>query len=112
MIGRKILDSRNATLGEVSKILGEIPEAELGFEQMKSLEYTKTVSKLSHDKAHKLIEELMSAVEKLDNTKATKIADILPITEAEVRSFFAKEIYSLTEDEVNKIIEVVKKYVK
>lgn len=110
MIGRKVLDLRDATLGEVSKILGEIPETELGFEQMKALEYAKTVAKLPPEKAEALVEELLLAVEKLDRTKATKIADLLPSSEGEVRALFTKEMYVLTDDEVNKILEAVKKY--
>jgi DNA-directed RNA polymerase subunit F len=110
MIGRKILDARTATLGEVSNILKDIPETEIGFEQMKTVEYVKSVLKIPQEKAEKLIEELLSAVEKLDRAKATKLADILPTTEDEVRAFFVKEMYILTDAEINKIIEIISKY--
>ena len=110
MIGRKVLESKNASLAEVSKILGDIPETELGFEQMKALEYSKSVAKLTTEKAESLVEELLAAVEKIDRAKAVKLADLLPASEGEVRAVFVKEMYSLTEDEINKILEAVKKY--
>jgi DNA-directed RNA polymerase subunit F len=112
MIGKKILDVKEVTLAEVKEILEMPSDIEMGFEQAKTLEYTKKMAKLSKEKSEELISELMSEIAKLNRAKAVKIADILPRKKEEIDQIFSKETYSLTEDEVNKIIEIVEKYRK
>ena len=41
---------------------------------------------------------------------AVRIADILPLTNDEVRSIYAKERYTLSEKELKDILEIVMKY--
>jgi len=110
MIGKKILDRKEVTLREVAEILSSTDE-ELGFEQAKTLEYAKKMAKLDAEKEKKMIEELMAEIEKIDRAKAVKIVDLLPRTEDEVKEIFAKEIYTLNDEEVKKVLEIVGKYV-
>ncbi|MEM4590070.1 MAG: RNA polymerase Rpb4 family protein [Candidatus Micrarchaeia archaeon] len=112
MIGKKILDIKEVTLAEVKEILEMPSEIEMGFEQAKTLEYAKKMTKLSKEKAEEMINELMSEVTKLNRAKTVKIVDLMPKKKEEIDQIFSKETYSLTEDEINKILEIVSKYQK
>ncbi len=112
MIGKKTLDVREVTLAEVKEILEMPSEVEMGFEQAKTLEYTKKMTNLSKDKAEEMVTELMNEVAKLNRAKAVKVVDLMPKKKEEIDQIFAKETYSLTEEEISKIIEIVAKYQK
>jgi len=112
MIGKKILDSKEVTLSEVKEILEMPSDIEMGFEQAKTLEYAKKMAKLDKEKAEEMIAELMREVAKLNRAKSVKIVDLMPRKKEEIDQIFSKETYSLTEDEINKIIEIVEKYRK
>jgi DNA-directed RNA polymerase subunit F len=111
MLGRRITDIKEINLDEVHEIL-EQSTTDLGFEQVKTLEYSKKFTKLPKEKATEMVEELMAAVAKINRAKATKIADLMPKKADEVSAIFVKEIFTLTEEEVQKIIETVNKYAK
>lgn len=111
MIGRKIIDSKDITLGEVSEVLNVSTGEELGFEQSKTLEYAKKFEKIPKGGAETAIEELMQ-IEKISRQKAVKIVDIAPTNEAEVRVIFVKEIFTLSDEDVKKIIDIVGKHVR
>ncbi len=112
MIGKKILDVREVTLAEVKEILEMPSEVEMGYEQAKTLEYAKKMTKLDKETAEEMIKELMSEVAKLNRAKAVTIVDLMPRKKEEINQIFAKETYSLTEEEIQKIIEIVGKYQK
>lgn len=109
MIGKRVISSKAVSLPEVAEILGGAEE--LGFEQTKTLAHARKFAKLSKEKAEELITELME-IERVSREKAVKIADLLPKSVAEVKSIFAKEIYSMSDEEVAKIIEIVGKHVR
>jgi DNA-directed RNA polymerase subunit F len=55
----------------------------------------------------------MSELLKLEKMKpeiAVRIADILPMSNDEIRSIYAKERYTLSEAELKQILELVAKY--
>ncbi|MCX7662105.1 MAG: RNA polymerase Rpb4 family protein [Candidatus Omnitrophica bacterium] len=109
MIGKKILDVREVTLAEVKEILEMPSEIEMGFEQAKTLEYAKKMTKLNKEEAEEMVNELMGEIAKLNRAKAVKIVDLMPKKKEELDQIFAKETYSLTEEEINKILEIVAK---
>ena len=111
VLGRRIVDIKDVNLDEVRQIL-EQSSTELGFEQVKTLEYSKKFAKLPKEKAAEMTEELMEAVAKINRTKAVKIVEIMPKKADEISAIFAKETFTLTDEEVQKIIETVNKYVK
>ncbi|MDL5502376.1 MAG: RNA polymerase Rpb4 family protein, partial [Candidatus Methanoperedens sp.] len=49
--------------------------------------------------------------EKMKPEIAVRIVDILPLTNDEVRSIYAKERYTLSENELKNILELVMKYI-
>jgi len=112
MIGRRTIDVKEVPLAEVKEILEMPSDIEAGFEQTKTLDYSKKVAKLEKDEAYEMIDELMAAVAKINRAKAVKITDLMPKTPDEVSQLFAKETFTLTEDETAKVIEIVNKHAK
>ncbi len=85
-------------------------EEEISYEQKLSIEHLKKFTKLSKDKALKLAEEISNVV-KLSDEVLVQIVDILPQSIDELRLILASEKFSLREEEMNKILEVIRKYV-
>jgi len=80
-------------------------------EKQELKEYLKKFTKLKKDKADALMSDLRDLKNvKISDTHAVKVADFLPIEPEEVNKLFID--VTLSEEEVNKIIEVVKKYAK
>lgn len=100
-----ILDRKPLDLNEVQEILKEIPDNEKK-EQMGI--YLKKFLKTKAEKAKKIKEEL----EKLDllkikNEHIVKIVDLMPEDASDLNKIFID--VSLTEDETNKILDIIKK---
>jgi len=111
MIGRRIIASKDVALAEVSEILSKVSEEELGFEQSKTLEYTKKFSKLSREDSDELIKELMEN-SKISRTRAVKLVDLMPISADSVKALFLKETFSLSDEEITWILNTIKKFSK
>ncbi|MDP3026109.1 MAG: hypothetical protein Q8N63_00230 [Nanoarchaeota archaeon] len=100
-----ILDRKPLDLNEVQEILKNIPENE----KKAQIEiYLKKFLKTKPEKAKKIREEL----EKLDllkikNEHIIKIVDLMPEDASDLNKIFTD--VSLTEDETNKILDVIKK---
>lgn len=108
---KKVLTEKITPLSEVKEILeSRSKEGELKYEQRLTLDYASKFAKIKSGKAEKFIKELMGAVDKVKERQAIKIADLLPVTPDDVRVIFAKERFSLTENEIKKILEIVDKY--
>ena len=102
---------RPVSLSEVKDVLSKISKdrKELLYEQRIALEHSQKFAKLSVTKTKKMINDL-SKLDFLKKNHVYKIADILPITEDDVKTIFAKERMSLGKNEINKILEIVGKY--
>lgn len=98
-----VIEKKPLTLAEAKSQIKD-------FEDRKALEdYFKKFSNLSEDKALKLIEEMKALNNpKIKDEDISKVADFLPTDAEEVNKIFTD--VTLTEDETNKIIEIVKKY--
>ena len=102
---------RPVSLSEVKNILKTVSKErkELLYEQRIALEHAQKFAKLPVKKTEELIKELMD-LEILEEIQAIRIADLLPTTEDDVKSIFAKERTTLGENEIKKILEIVAKY--
>jgi len=106
----KILNVKPITLAEAKEImLKREKEGELGYEQKLATEHLKRFTKLKPAEAKKFVEELNSILRMSPETLVT-IVNIKPKNPDELRLIFAREKFSLKEDEVKKILETVKKY--
>jgi DNA-directed RNA polymerase subunit F len=99
------------TLAEVKNILKKVSKdrEELIYEQRIALEHAQQFAKLSVKQSKDMIKEL-TQLDFIDENQAYKIANLLPVTEDDVRAFFAKERFTPTQEQINKIITIVGKY--
>lgn len=99
------------SLAEVKNILKKVSKerGDLIYEQRIALEHAQQFVKLSVKQSKDMIKEL-ETLDFIDETQAYKITDLLPITEDEVRAFFAKERFTPTQEQMNKIVTIVGKY--
>src|SRR3989344_4809351 len=98
-----ILEKTPITLSEVKEIVKDLEEKQV------LKDYLKKFTKLSKDKVVKLKEDLR----KLNNLKIkeeniVKIVDFMPKDAEDINKIFTE--VTLTEAEINAILEVVKKY--
>ncbi len=116
MIVKQVLSDETLTLPEVRDNLDNIREErekegkELGYELRKAISHAESFSKISAKKSRELVNELMK-LEKMKPEIAIRIADILPLSNDEIRTIYAKERYTLTEEELKNILELVVKFV-
>ena len=99
------------SLAEVKNILKKISKErkELLYEQKIALEHAQKFAKLSVKKTEDLIKELQK-LDFIQERHAYKIADLLPKTEDDVKTIFAKERITLNENEIKNILDIVGKY--
>jgi DNA-directed RNA polymerase subunit F len=115
MIVKRVLKEEGLTLPEVKNILDHIKEEretegkELGYELRKAISHAELFSKISAKKSRELVNEL-SKLEKMKPEIAVRIADVLPLSNDEIRTIYAKERYTLSEDELKQILELVVKF--
>ena len=110
---RKVISRTPRSLPEVEKIMGE-HENELSTLQLRVLNYVRKYSKLSADKAEKLIQELMEKFE-LTREEAVQIVDICPTHIEELRAILSgyKRLVSFllfSEEKLQAIVDLIKKY--
>ncbi|MBU4373467.1 MAG: RNA polymerase Rpb4 family protein [Euryarchaeota archaeon] len=115
MIVKQIISEEILTLGEVRNVLDQIKKEreteskELGYELRKAMSHAETFSKLDAKKSRELMNDLLK-LEKMKPEIAVRIADILPMSNDEVRSIYAKERYTLSENELKQILELIAKF--
>jgi DNA-directed RNA polymerase subunit F len=98
------------TLAEVRDLLTEEHEKrELLTSQKAAMEHAKTVCSISIENAKKIIAEVLT-INGVSDYAAVKIADLLPTYPEDVRAIFSKERLAVDPKTIDKIIEVVGKY--
>ncbi|HPT20076.1 MAG TPA: RNA polymerase Rpb4 family protein [Methanothrix sp.] len=111
MIVKSILQEEILTLAEVKEILDQIrlkraDEEELGYELRRAIRHADLFSKGSAEESRAIVEQLMK-MEKMSREIALKIADVRPVNKDELRAIYAKERFTLSEEELNSILEIV-----
>jgi DNA-directed RNA polymerase subunit F len=111
MIVKSILQEELLTLAEVKEFLDQIrldraEEEELGYELRRAIRHAELFAKGTAVESRAMVEEL-TKLEKMTLDIAVKIADIRPITKDELRAIYAKERFTLSEEELNGILEIV-----
>ena len=107
-----IISEEKVTLPEMRGILLGVEseriaaEKEMSYEFRRSIEHANQLAKTDPEKAQALVAEL-SQMEKMKPEIAYRIANIMPKSRDEVRAIFAKERYTLSPEELDKIIELV-----
>ncbi len=98
------------TLAEVKELLDQIKlsradEEELGYELRRAMRHAELFAKGSAEESRRTVEELMK-LEKMTPEIAIKIADIRPKTKDELRAIYAKERFTLSEEELDRILDI------
>ncbi len=112
MIVKEVLNEELLTLAEVKEILSKITEErreqgiEVGYGFRKALHHADKFSKTSGEKSRELVNKLLK-LEKMKPAIAIRIADILPQSRDEIRSIYAKEKYTLSNEELDQILDYV-----
>jgi DNA-directed RNA polymerase subunit F len=109
MIGKSQSDKKPVSSAEALEVLeSRKEEGELGYEQKLAYEHIKKFSAISAEEARKMAKELMEYG--VGEATAIKIVDIMPIDAIQLKHILAREKKTFEEDEVAKMMEVVKSH--
>jgi DNA-directed RNA polymerase subunit F len=111
----KLINERPITMVEVASDLAKIEkeDKELNFRSNKASAYIKAFTKLDLKQVNELfkkIEELN--IPRLKERQIVKAIDILPKDIDELRMVFIGETTTVSDENMNKLLDVVKEYVK
>ena len=111
MIVKSVLQEDLLTLAEVKELLDQIrlkraDEEELGYELRRAIRHADLFAKGTAEESQAMVAELMK-LEKMNKQIAVKITDIRPTSKDELRAIYAKERFTLSEEELNSILEIV-----
>lgn len=99
------------SLADVKELLEKEKDnrEELMPEQKLALSHAEAFAKLSMTKVKKLVAELVK-MDQMSEQNAYKIADLMPEEPEEVRAIFSKERFTLTKEETDQVLKLVRKY--
>lgn len=99
------------SLADVKELLEKEKDnrEELMPEQKLALSHADAFAKLSRTKVKKLVAELVK-MDQMSESNAYKIADLMPEEPEEVRAIFSKERFTLTKEETDQVLKLVRKY--
>jgi|GEM_PF-430429 len=107
MIGKVVTTPKPVTLAQVEELLAKRSgEGDFGYEQQKSLEYSKRFAKVSAKKAHELLEQLQEEFG-VPYEVAVKIVDVIPKHHSQLRVLIGSA--GVSEEKQKKILEVLSK---
>jgi DNA-directed RNA polymerase subunit F len=115
-IFKEKVNEEHLTVAETKEILEELEveraadeEREMRYELARAIEHVNRFAVLSPEESRELVNELLD-IEKVDEKTAHKIADLRPLDRSELRAVYAQERYSLSGEELDEILNVVRKY--
>ncbi len=112
MADYKIISTEVISNSEVLDILTKKSENnELTYREEKSKDYLKKITRLDLNEFNKVKEELINLeIPRLEVDSITKIIDVLPKNGTELRAIVSNTGTILVDENVDKIIDVLKKY--
>ena len=115
-IFKEKLDEEHLTIAETKEILEEIEveraaddDREMQYELARAIEHVNRFAVLSPEESRQFVDELLE-FDTVDEQTAHKIADLRPLDRTELRSLYAQERYSLSTEELDNILDVVRQY--
>jgi DNA-directed RNA polymerase subunit F len=105
------MEESNVSLAELKVILEKEKAArgELNPEQQYALSHASLFARVPVDKIPVIVKELME-IPMMSPFNAAKIVDLMPTHLDDVRAIFAKERFSLSKEDAEKVLEIVGKY--
>ncbi|MCD5425164.1 MAG: RNA polymerase Rpb4 family protein [Methanosarcinaceae archaeon] len=116
MIVKEIISEEILTISEVKELLIDIIEERnkagevISYMLQRSFNHVNIFAKTGAKNSRDLVEKLIT-LKKMKLEIAIKIADIIPQSKDELRTLYAKERYTLTEQELNNILDIVAEYI-
>lgn len=112
LLDEEVEVGRMVSLAEVKLMLEAAAEEreDMTYEQKIALEHARRFARVDVDNANKMIAELKALVPDVDEMYAFKVADLTPQHPDDVRSIYQKSGAELSDDDLEKIIDVVDKY--
>jgi DNA-directed RNA polymerase subunit F len=110
---KAIRSEEKVTLSEVKGVLAQVEAErlesgkEMSYELRKSIEHANQLARIPPDDSRELITELLK-LEKMKPDIAFRIANIAPRSRDELRAVYAKEKFTLSGEELDEIIDLVK----
>ena len=109
MIGKEVKGEEQVSLSKVKEILEERKKGkELTYEQQLAYEHAKKFSTIEGAKEQKLVKALLAAG--ISEAAAMKVTDIMPKNVFTLRQMLMKENRTFTDEEVNKILALIKEH--
>ena len=106
----EVANEEDVNISDAKKIMEDRKKVgDLVYEQKICYEYLEKVSKLHATKLKSLIDEL-TKIAILKPRYIALIVNMLPDTEEEVTTLFSKERTNLKKEEIDQIVEIVKKH--
>jgi DNA-directed RNA polymerase subunit F len=116
-IFKEKVDEEYLTLAETKEILetlererAEDETLEMRYELSRAIEHVNKFTTLDVEQSREFVDQLLDH-EKVDEKTAQKIADTKPLDRDELRALYAQERYSLSGEELDEILNIVKQYV-
>lgn len=110
------LDEEYLTVAETKEILEEIEveraadeDREMRYELARAIEHVNRFADLTPEESRAFVDELLE-LDKVDEKTAHKIADLQPLDRSELRALYAQERYSLSGEELDEILNIVRGY--
>ncbi|WP_276271434.1 RNA polymerase Rpb4 family protein [Haloarcula litorea] len=115
-IFKEKVDEEYLTLAETKDILEDLEmeraadeDREMRYELKRAIEHVNRFTLLEPEESREFVEKLRE-LEKVDEPTAYKIANLRPLDRDELRAVFAQERYSLSGDELDEVLDVVRQY--
>jgi DNA-directed RNA polymerase subunit F len=115
-IFKEKLEEEYLTMAETKEVLEDIEadraadeDREMRYELARAIEHVNRFTLLDPAESREFVEKLQD-LEKVDEPTAYKIANLRPLDRDELRAVFAQERYSLSGDELDDILDIVKQY--
>jgi DNA-directed RNA polymerase subunit F len=111
----KIISEEAINIVDLKKDLDKIKkrDEEVGFRTNKTIEYLQDFVKLKPTDAKKLYEEIEKLdIPRLKDVHINKVIDLMPSTVDELKIILQGYTLTVTKDSMQKIIDVVKKYIE
>jgi len=105
------MEEQYLSLAEIKDLLEKekVTRGELSQEQQYALSHATTFARVDPAKLPAVVKELME-IPMMSPMNAVKLADLMPTHLDDVRAIFAKERFSLSKEDAEKVLEIVGKH--
>ena len=116
-IFKEKVDEEYLTIAETKEILEDLEveraadeDREMRYELSRAIEHVNRFADMTAAQSQEFVADLLEH-EKVDEKTAYKIADTKPLDKDELRALYAQERFSLSSDELDDILNTIKKHV-